>query len=102
MIRNQSTLSINLHKINTILIGAVILAAVGYFFTINSLSTKGFVFKELKEKVTTLNIDKQNMESQVTALASYQNLNPRIQTMQMVASQDVSYISWDSHIVARK
>ncbi|QQS60736.1 hypothetical protein IPN41_02055 [Candidatus Falkowbacteria bacterium] len=102
MTRHQSTVSINLQKINIILIGALILAAVGYFFTINSLSTKGFVFKELKEKVASLNMDKQKMESQVTALASYQNLNPRIQTMQMVVSRDVSYISWDSFIVARK
>ena len=102
MSNRQSTISINLHRINTILIGVLILAAVGYFFTINSLSIKGFAFKELKENVATLSIEKQNMESEITAMASYQHLNPRIQNMQMVASQDVSYISWDSFIVARK
>lgn len=99
---HQGVVSVNLQKINTVLIAVLIVAAIGYFFTINSLSTKGFVFKELKEQVNTLSTQKQDMESQVTALASYQNLNPRIQTLQLVASQDVAYISWDSLLVARK
>jgi cell division protein FtsL len=102
MNRRQSATSIHLQKINTVLIGTLIVAAVGYFFTVNSLSTKGFVFKELKEKVSTFSSNKQDMESQITALASYQNLNPRIQSMQLVTSSDIAYISWDSLIVARK
>jgi hypothetical protein len=99
---SQSAFTLNLRKINTVLIGSLIIAAVGYFFTINSLSTKGFMFKEMKEKVNDLSIEKQAMESQMTALASYQNLNPRIQALNMVSSQDVNYISWENFLVARR
>ncbi len=80
----------------------LVVAAVSYFFTITSLSTKGFAFKELKEQSTALAIDKQHMESEITSLASYQSLDQRIKNLALVASKDVAYISWDNLVVARK
>ncbi len=99
---SDSAFSINLRTLNTVLLFALIVGAVTYFFTTTSLSTKGFAFKELKEQSMKLADDKQQMESQITALASYQNLDARIKNLPLVASKDIAYISWGSSVVARK
>ena len=99
---SQAAFSINLRKINLVLMFLLVVAAVAYFFTITSLSTKGFAFKELKEQSNALAIDKQHMESEITSLASYQSLDQRIKNLALVASKDVAYISWDNLVVARK
>lgn len=98
----QSAITINLRKVNTLLFLLLIVGAVTYFLTTNNLSTRGFAFKELKEKVTELKNEQQRMENQMTLLASYQSLNPRIQELRLVASTDVHYIDWNSFLVARR
>ncbi len=102
---SQSTPSgirVNLRTLNACLLFAVVCGAVTYFLTMNDLSTRGFVFKDLKQKANDLAAEQQRMEGEVTALASYQNLNPRIQTLSLVAADTVHYISWDSRLVAKK
>jgi hypothetical protein len=99
---SHAAFSINLRKINIVLILLLVVGAVTYFFTITNLSTKGFAFKELKEQSNALVIEKQHMESEITSLASYQSLDQRIKNLALVASKDVAYISWDDLVVARK
>lgn len=99
---SHTAFTINVRKLNSLLFLLLLMGGILYFFTVNNLSTSGFAFKELKEKVGDLQSDQQRMESQITLLGSYQNLNPRIQELKLVEAKDVSYISSDSFMVARK
>lgn len=98
----QPAFRINLRRLNACLSLALIAGAAAYFITVNDLSTKGFLFKELKQHSNSLVAERQDLESQVTSLASYQNLNPRIAAARLVASKDVAYLSWGSQTVAQK
>jgi len=91
-----------LSKINSILLIAVIVVAGAHFLVVNDLSTKGFVFKDLKSKANQLTIDRQAMENSISALGSYQAINPRIKAMNLVAADNIHYISWDQYLVAVK
>ncbi len=93
---------INLRKLNVILMLACLLGAASYFLTINGLSTTGFAFKDLKQRANELAAENQQLESQVSSLSSFQNLNPRIADLHLVPVSDVAYVSWDSRMVARK
>ncbi|MCX6793010.1 MAG: hypothetical protein NTY12_03205 [Candidatus Falkowbacteria bacterium] len=94
--------SILLTKINTFLLVAVIAVAGAHFLVVNDLSTRGFVFKDLKSKANQLLTDRQGMETSISSISSYQNINPRIQSMHLVAADNIHYISWDKYMVARK
>ncbi len=98
----QPVFRLNLRRLNACLCLALIGGAAAYFITVNDLSTKGFLFKELKQKNNSLIAERQDLESRVTTLASYQNLNPRIAAARLVASKDVAYVSWGSQAVAQK
>lgn len=95
-------LRINLRRLNAALLFIAICGAVTYFLTMNDLSTQGFVFKDLKQQSNDLAAEQQRMQAEVTALASYQSLNPRIQSLSLVPTDEVSYMSWDTHLVAKK
>ncbi len=91
-----------LSRLNRCLIFGVIGLAVAHFLVVNDLSTKGFVFKDLKQQTKHLNADRQSMESRVTALSSYQTLNPRIQALALVTTDNVHYLSWNQQMVAKR
>lgn len=95
-------MTINLRRVNAVLCFLLIVGAVAYFITTNNLSTRGFAFKDLKQQVNELTLEQQRIQNQMTLLASYQSLNPRIQQLNLVAAADVSYIAWDSALVARR
>lgn len=98
----QPVLRINLRRLNACLCLALIAGATAYFITVNDLSTKGFLFKELKQKNNSLVAERQDLESSVSSLASYQNLNPRIAAARLVVAKDVAYVSAGSLAVAQK
>ncbi len=93
---------INLRRLNSFLGLTLIAGATAYFITVNGLSTRGFEFKELKQKTNFLTAERQDLESEITALASYQNLNQRIAAARLVTSKEVAYVSWGSQMVAKK
>ena len=91
-----------LSMINKYLLISAIAVAGAHFFVVNDLSTKGFVFKDLKSKASQLVADRQVMENSISALGSYQAINPRIEAMKLVATDDIHYISWNKYMVALK
>lgn len=101
-VSRQPVLRINLRRLNACLSLALIAGAAAYFITVNDLSTKGFLFKELKQKNNSLLAERQDLESSVSSLASYQSLNPRIAAARLVAAKDVAYLSSGSLAVAQK
>lgn len=94
--------SLFLSRLNRFLVFAIIVTAAGHFLVVNALSVQGFIFKDLKSKANDLVAEEQTMESTVSSLGSYQNLNPRIQSLKLVAADGVNYVSWDQHVVAKK
>lgn len=91
-----------LSSINKLLLAAVIVVAGAHFLVVNDLSTSGFVFKDLKSRASQLLAERQIMETSISSLGSYQNVNPRIQAMHLVAADNIHYISRDNYLVARK
>lgn len=91
-----------LSRLNRFLVVAVIIVAAAHFLVINDLSTKGFVFKDLKSRANQLMADNQDMQNKVSLLGSYQSINPRIESLHLVAADTVHYLSWDQSMVARK
>lgn len=98
----RASYRLNLRVLNRVLGLTLMAAAVMYFITVNGLSTTGFLFKELKQHNNNLILESQSLEGQVTNLASYQNLNQRIAAAHLVASTNLSYVSWSSQVVAQR
>ncbi len=98
----RGTHDINLRRLNGWLMVLVAVAAVGYFMTVTALSTRGFVFKELKSRYTAMNEERRALENDMTGLASYQDLQSRIHSLSFVSADSVKYISWDDNAVAKK
>ncbi len=91
-----------LSSFNRFLVFAIVITAVAHFLIVNDLSTKGFVFKDLKVKSNDLMAQRQTMESDVSALASYQNLNPRIEALHLVTADSIHNLNWDQHKEAKQ
>lgn len=89
-------------RFNFFLTVLVCVTAVAHFLVATSLSTTGFVFKDLKSRANELASERQSMESAISSLASYQSLNPRIASLNLVTADDVHYLSWNQYIVAKK
>jgi hypothetical protein len=89
-------------RFNLFLTVLVCVTAVAHFLVATSLSTTGFVFKDLKSRLKDLSSERQTMESTISSLASYQSLNPRIASLNLVATDEVHYLSWNQYIVAKK
>ncbi len=82
-----------------VLVGAT---AIAHFFVVTDLSTKGFLFKDLKSRANELTDQRQSMEGAISTLGSYQSLSSRIQSLQLVAADNVQYLSWNQDVVAKK
>lgn len=91
-----------LKKVNCFLAIAIIFTAVAHFLVVNDLSTRGFVFKDLKAKTAELAADQEKMQGTISALGSYQNISQRIGNLGLVAVDSVHYVSWDQYMVAKK
>lgn len=89
-----------LSRINCLLLIAVIVTAVAHFLVVNDLSTRGFVFKDLKAKATELATEQENMQGSISSLGAYQNISQRISSLGLVAVDSVHYVSPD--VVAKK
>ncbi len=98
----QNVYRINLRKLNMFLFLVLIMGAGAYFMTTNRLSTTGFVFKDLKQQVNELADENGRLEGEVSELASFRSINPKVSGLGLVASSDIAYVNWDAHIVARK
>jgi hypothetical protein len=92
----------SLSRLNRFLVAAIIVTAFGHFLVVNGLSTMGFVFKDLKLKTNDLVAERQALETKVSSLSAYQNLNPRIDALHLVAADSIRYINSDNQVVAKK
>ncbi len=93
---------LNLKLVNFFL-GSLTLIIGGYYLiSINDLTVKGFLLKELKSQTTILASENLDSEAKVMNLQSYSNLNDKIKKLNMVAVSEVEYLTVNQAALARK
>ncbi len=84
---------INLKRFNIALFLLIIVGGVYFLTGINDLTVKGFKLQELKVEASELNEGINNLEEEVMALEAYNNLNKRIDELDMVSVGKIDYLS---------
>ncbi|HOD86838.1 MAG TPA: hypothetical protein PKH52_00980 [bacterium] len=88
--------------LNIFLSIACVVLGVVYLVGINDLTVKGFVLKDLKNQQQMLMEANQDLQTKVLGLQSYASISPRLQGLNMVAVEDVVYLSSKAPAVAKK
>jgi len=88
--------------LNAFLSIACVIFGVAYLVGINDLTVKGFVLKDLKSKSQILTEENQELQAKALTLQSYAAISPRLQELNMVAVEDVAYLSPKNSVVAKK
>jgi hypothetical protein len=87
---------------NTFLsISCLVFGAV-YLIGMNDLTVKGFVLNDLKNQVSMLSEENQDLQTRSLTLQSYTALSPRLQDLNMVVVDDVAYLSPQTSTLAKK
>lgn len=81
---------------------ACVIFGVTYLVGMNDLTVKGFVLKDLKSRSQMLTEENQELQSKALTLQSYAAISPRLQGLNMVAVEDVAYLSPKTSVVAKK
>jgi hypothetical protein len=71
-----------------------------YLTSTNDLSIKSFQMKELRTNVANLQQENTDLEVQSASLASFQVLQEKIATLDLVETNDVQYIKVETPTVA--
>jgi hypothetical protein len=81
---------------------AVIVLGVSFIISVNSLSVRGFVLQELKNKTKILETESNNIELNIMSMETYENINQRAQNMKMVKIDKIDYVMSGAVGVAKK
>lgn len=87
---------------NKLMMVLIVVGGIYFIININSLSIKGFILRELKDKVVKLNNENKNIELKIMELESYKNLNQRAEGLEMVKVDKIDYIIVVDEAVAVK
>lgn len=99
---NLRIISKKLKVLNFCLSMFIILFGMTYVTGINDLIVKGFDLQELKKESMVLANESRELELKVMSLGSYNSISDKIEELNMVAVQDVQYITVVSDVVARR
>ncbi|MDD3285111.1 MAG: hypothetical protein PHG95_00505 [Patescibacteria group bacterium] len=88
--------------LNIFLSLACVALGLTYLVGINDLTVKGFALKDLKSQQQMLMEANQDLQAKVLGLQSYASISPRLQGLNMVAVEDVAYLSSKTPVVAKK
>lgn len=81
---------------------ACVVTGVAYLVSINKLTVQGFVLQELKAKSNLLAEQHQDLHAKALDLQSYSSLSPRLDSLDMVAVEEIIYLAEKSSVVAKK
>jgi hypothetical protein len=93
---------ISWRSINIILGCACLACGVFYLVGMNDLTVKGFVLRDMKSRINLLAGENQDLQAKALTLQSYTALSPRLQGLNMIAVDDVAYISAQEAVLAKK
>jgi len=85
---------------NKILLLLIIVSGVYYLACINDLSVKSFRIQELKQEISRLDNENNDFEVKVMSLNSYNDLNQKVNGLDMVAVGEIDYIVSGAGVVA--
>lgn len=86
-------------RINTLLLLTVFFLGVFYLGQINALATKGYEIKAFEKNISQLGKENKKLEYEIARQSSLGELKGRIDTLGLVRSERIDYISSD-HSVA--
>lgn len=93
---------LNIKMFNRFIIFSIIFLGVWYIASINDLSIKGYLMKDLKDKKSEVSLAKQSLELKIMDLSSLGNLNQRVKNLKLVAAGAIDYVSAQASMVAKK
>lgn len=93
---------LNLRTINIALFVVIITLGLAYVICVNDLTVKGFALKEMKSQADYLASENQEIEAKVMAMQSYNSLISKVKDLNMVAVDEVDYLTVSNTIVAKK
>jgi len=93
---------INLKLVNRLLMALIAITGVYYVVSINDLAIKGFVLRDTKNAVQKYQDDNNQMELAIMKLESYDNIEKRALSMNMVKVSKIDYINVQGRTVAMK
>ncbi|MBN2884890.1 hypothetical protein JXE04_03120 [Patescibacteria group bacterium] len=88
--------------INAFLSISCLVFGIVYLIGMNDLTVKGFVLNDLKGQLSMLSEENQDLQTRSLTLQSYTALSPRLQDLNMVAVDDVAYLSPQASTLAKK
>lgn len=103
--RNQASKGrarLNLKYLNLGLFALVLILGAAYLVNISQLTVQGFTLRELKSRMAALNNEILEKEERVSAAQSYYMVNARTKDLQMVAVDNIEYLSAGTVAILRK
>ncbi|MDX9779210.1 MAG: hypothetical protein RBT30_03155 [Patescibacteria group bacterium] len=88
--------------LSVFLVMACFVSGIFYLIGMNDLTVKGFELKDLKNKVSVLAEENQDLHAKALHLQSYTALSPRLDDLEMVAVENILYLNPQAAVVAKK
>lgn len=93
---------INLKTINIGLFSLVFMLGFAYVVCINDLTVRGFALSDFKGQLNTLTNENQEIDAKIMATQSYNSLISKVKDLNMVAVENVDYLTINNPLVAKK
>lgn len=95
--------SLNLSSALNIFLGITCVAlGIAYLVQMNNLTIQGFSLKEMKANASILAEENEDLHAKALSLQSYSTLSPRLDSLNMVAVEEITYLKSDEAVVAKK
>lgn len=88
--------------VNPLLVCFIFITGVYYLASINDLSVKSFNLRDLRSESQELVRANREIESEMMRLESYGGLSARLESLEMVAVEEVEYLVVKNNVVAKK
>ena len=88
--------------LSILLLIACFVSGIFYLVGMNNLTVKGFELKDLKNRVSVLAEENQDLQAKALHLQSYTALSPRLNDLEMVAVENILYLNPQAVVVAKK
>ena len=97
----QANPELKVRRFNLVIFSLLLIFSGAYLCLMNSVMVRGFELQKLKLKSQILADDNRNFELQVASLKSYDNLSQKLQQLQMVAVDNIDYLSVTSALAKK-
>ncbi|GEM_PF-5731012 len=82
------------------LLSVVMIMSVAYMVRVNSAATRGYEAHALEKQISQLTVDLQNMQIKIADAGSMNNIEKRLQGMDLAVVEDVQHYSIAGGVVA--